>query len=344
MNIRQKNILLPGLLFTGLGIFAWLLLPSYTGVTPKIEEALQSVWAGLFLVIIFNALGFLTIQLSAWLNTQYVLNVRKKWKIAIVYAAVFMLFLSVNYGFLVMGKFLAGTAQPFIFPNGGVRILIVVWLVELAVLGLLLSNRAMEQTFRFQQQADALQKENNIARYAALQNQLNPHFLFNSLNTLVAEIEYDPKRAVSFTRNLSNVYRYVLQMQDKPLVTLGEELKFATDYLYLHEVRLGDCIHCHIDVPTEEHAYRLPPLTLQLLIENVIKHNSITVSHPIEISITAANSWLTVTNTLRPKKNAETAGIGLKNLSNRCRMILRREVEVQRTENFFTVKIPLFYE
>ena len=95
------------------------------------------------------------------------------------------------------------------------------------------------QTLRLRQRAAELQRENNTARYTALQQQLNPHFLFNSLNTLIAEIEYDPARAVSFTRRLSEVYRYVLQVQDRPLVTLGEELRFADAYLYLHPGAAG---------------------------------------------------------------------------------------------------------
>nr|WP_274957279.1 histidine kinase [Millionella massiliensis] len=97
----------------------------------------------------------------------------------------------------------------------------------------------MAQTLRLSQRAAELQAENNAARYAALQSQLNPHFLFNNLNALIAEIEYDPARAVSFTCNLSEVYRYVLQAQSRPLVSLGEELRFAEAYLYLHVVRLA---------------------------------------------------------------------------------------------------------
>lgn len=342
-NNRKKNILIPGLLFSGMGFFAWMLLTGYTDLSFRAETTLSSVWAKLFLILLFNVLGFLTLQISAWLNEQYVLNARKKWKIAVAYAAVLIMFLLVNYGFLVAGKLLAGASQPFIFPNGGIRILVAVWLVELAVLGLLLSNRATEQTLKFQQQAASLQKENNAARYAALQSQLNPHFLFNSLNTLVAEIEYDPARAVSFTRNLSEVYRYVLQVQDRLLITLDEEVKFASAYLFLHEVRLGNCIVCRCDIPDNELEYRLPPLTLQLLIENIIKHNSISATRPMEIGITASDGWLTVTNTLRPKKSDKSTGIGLENLTNRCRMTSGRGIEVTHTENLFIVKVPLIH-
>ena len=254
------------------------------------------------------------------------------------------MFLAVDYGFLVTGKLLAGSQHPFTFPNGGVRMLVVVWLVEMAVLGLLLANRAMAQTLRLRQRAAELQRENNTARYTALQQQLNPHFLFNSLNTLIAEIEYDPARAVSFTRRLSDVYRYVLRVQRLPLVSLDEELCFADAYLYLHRVRLGDCLGCRMEIPDGMRECRLPPLTLQLLIENVIKHNAITSSHPLEIEIAVRDGWLTVSNPIRAKRGVESGGVGLQNLSNRCRMMLGSEIEVLRTEDRFTVKIPLSHE
>lgn len=344
MNTDRKNRWLSGVLFSGLGLFAWLLLTGYTELTPRTEAVLGTSWGAAFLVILFNVLGFLTLRISEWLNNQYLLHARRKWKIAAAYFAVLGMFFVVDYGFLVSGKLLAGSQHPFSFPNGGIRMLIVVWLVELAVLGLLLANRAMLQALHLKQQAVELQRENNTARYTALQQQLNPHFLFNSLNTLIAEIEYDPSQAVSFTRRLSEVYRYVLQVQDRPLVTLNDELRFAEAYLYLHQVRLGNCLNCQTQIPDDAREFRLPPLTLQLLIENVIKHNTITTSHPLQIEISASDDWLTVSNPICPKRNVISGGVGLKNLSNRCQIILNRKIEVYHTEKLFTVKIPLNHE
>lgn len=344
MRSDRKNRWLVGVLFSGLGIFAWLLLAGYTNLSPGVKTLLETQWCALFLVVLFNVLGFLTLRISSWLNVQYLLHARRKWKIVLAYAVVFGMFFLVNYGFLVSGKLLVGARNPFAFPHGGLRILIVVWLVELVVLGLLLANQAMAQALRLRQRAAELQRENDTARYTALQQQLNPHFLFNSLNTLIAEIEYDPARAVSFTRNLSNVYRYVLQVQNRPLVTLEEELRFASAYIYLHEVRLGEGLHCRIDVPDDVRECRLPPLTLQLLIENVIKHNALSVSRPLDIDIAVEEGWLTVSNLLRPKQIGHSEGVGLQNLSNRCRIMLGYEIEVCRTHERFTVKIPLHHE
>ena len=179
----------------------------------------------------------------------------------------------------------------------------------------------------------------------ALQNQLNPHFLFNSLNTLIAEIEYNPSNAVRFTKHLSSVYRYVLQSQDKTLVPLNEELDFMKSYLFLHEVRLGNCISCECLVPDDYSDAMLPPLTLQLLVENVIKHNSITSGKPMRIHINIENNYLIVSNPIQPKKsNDSSSGVGLNNLSNRCKLMLGEEIIVIKENNSFTVKVPLGYE
>lgn len=278
------------------------------------------------------------------MNRLYSNNLRWKWKFIAVYISVMLLFLLLNYGLLVTAKLIGRADNPFTFQIGGVRILLVVWLVELVILGLLLANRSIKNALRLQQKAAQLQKENNTARYTALQNQLNPHFLFNSLNTLIAEIEYNPANAVRFTRNLSDVYRYVLQSQDKTLITLGEELEFIHSYLFLHEVRLGNCITCNITIPTEAMEYQLPPLTLQLLVENVIKHNSINSNKPMEITIYITDHFLVVSNPIHIKKSDISSGVGLQNLSNRCKLMIGTDILINNENQIFTVKVPLIYE
>lgn len=343
MNAKL-NTLIYMVLFSGLGAFSYLLLINYTNINEDISEVLHSVGAVAFFIVAFNILGYSTIRLSSWINNQYSRYVAGRWKIAVVYAVVTVMLLLLNYGLLVAAKLLIGATHPFTFPNGGVRILIVVWLAELVILGLLIANKSIRNALELQKEAAKLQYENNTARYAALQNQLNPHFLFNSLNTLIAEIEYEPKGAIVFTKNLSNVYRYVLQCQDKPLVTLGEELEFVRAYLFLHEVRLGNCIKWNSAIPSDFIESQLPPLTLQLLVENVIKHNSITANKPMVINISIEDHNLVISNTINHKKSNEPSGIGLRNLSNRCRLILGRDIQVTNKENVFTVKVPLLYE
>lgn len=335
------NAILYGLLFSGLGAFSYLLLVNYTELSAHVADVLYSKGAFVFFIAAFNVLGYSTLRISSWMNSQYALNIRKRWKIVSIYAVVMLLFLLLNYSLLVVAKILVGMNDPLIFPNGGWRVLLLVWLVELVILGLLLANRSIQSTLKLQQEAAALQKENNTARYAALQSQLNPHFLFNSLNTLIAEIEYNPDNAVRFTKNLSSVYRYVLQSQDKTLVSLAEELEFLDSYLFLHKVRLGDCISCVCDIPADLAEAMLPPLTLQLLVENVIKHNTITSARPMKIDIFLEEGRLVVGNLVQPRKSKESSGVGLKNLSNRCKLMLGEEILVLHEKEMFIVKVPL---
>ena len=345
MDKQKKDLLFPEVLFSILGLLAWFILANYAGAPENIMKIFSSPWAGLFIVTFSNILGKLIIRISIWLSTQYVQNIGKKKKeTVLIYMIIILILLAVNYAILVIAKLLSDTPQPFTFPHGGIHVLIVAWFVEIVILGLLLTNRAMGQMLHYQQLAYRIQKENAIARYAVLQNQLNPHFLFNSFNTLVVEIECNPQRAVTFTHQLSDLYRYVLQVQKRNFVALEDELKFVSAYLYLHEVRLGNCIHCEIDISNEQKEYQLPPLTFQILLENIIKHNSISSSQPMEIMIAVADEWLAVSNTLCPRVSTESTGLGLKNLSNRCQMLRGHDIQIVRTKNLFTVKIPLLYE
>lgn len=341
MNFRLKESLLYTILFSGLGIFSFLLLVNHSQLSERVSDTVSSLGALIFCLIAFNLLGYCTLRISSWVDRQYALHIRNRWKILVVYTSVMLLFLLVNYSLLVSAKLLVGAAHPFTFLNGGGRILTLVWLVELVILGLLLANRSMKRTLHLQMQAAKLQKENDAAHYIALQNQLNPHFLFNSLNTLIAEIEYNPVNAARFTRKLSDVYRYVLQCQDKSLVPLSDELAFLQAYLFLHEVRLGCCITCRQELAPEYQECLLPPLTLQLLVENVIKHNSISMGKPMQINIYTEPGYLVISNPVRPKKSNIPSGVGLKNLSNRYKLMLGKDIVIDSNPEIFTVKVPL---
>ena len=345
MNVKF-NTLFYTALFSGLGVFSFLLLINYAAFPDKVADILHSVGTLAFFVLAFNVLGYATMRLSTWVDNQYALNLHRRWKLISVYVVVMGMFFLLNYSLLVTAKLLAGASHPFMFPNGGWRILITVWLVELVILGLLLANRSIRNALKLQQEAAALQKENNTARYTALQNQLNPHFLFNSLNTLISEIRYNPANAELFTQHLSDVYRYTLQCQNQRLTTLREELDFLNSYVFLHRVRLGDCIYIDNRIPESCLEYQLPPLTIQLLAENVIKHNVIHMGKPMTIKLIymEKEKELVVRNRIQAKKSATAFGTGLKNLSVRYKLLCGRDIVIENDSQEFTVKIPLLYE
>lgn len=346
MYTRLNTTLLYSALFSGLGVFSFLLLANHSDLAPKVTDALQSVGAFLFFIAAFNILGHVTIQLTSWVDNQYARTLPHRWKFILIYLLVALLFFLVNYGLLVTAKLIVGATHPFTFPNGGIRLLISVWLIELVILGLLLANRSMQHTLKLQRKATALQEENNIARYTALQNQLNPHFLFNSLNTLISEIRYNPQNAELFTQHLSDVYRYTLQCQQQRLASLRDELEFLDSYIFLHQVRLGDCIHIDNRVPATLNERKIPPLTLQLLAENVIKHNTIHTNKPmtIELFCSEEEDRLIMRNPVRPKKCVAPSGHGLKNLSARYRLLCHRDILIESTPAYFTIQIPLLNE
>lgn len=340
MDNKKLNILTYAAIFSLLGVIAYVFLAYSVDIPVDIRRIISYVWGYVFFIAAFNLIGFSIMKFSNWIG----IYMMQRWKMVLLYSCVALFLLLINYGLLVFAKIVVGITEPYIFPNGGQRILILLWLVDLIILGLLIANHWVVHSMNIQREASRLRDENNKARYMALQNQMNPHFLFNSLNTLIAEIEFDPANAVLFTRNLSDAYRYVLQCQDKSLVTLREELEFMQSYIFLHKVRLGDYISIDCQVTDDYLEARLPPLTLQLLAENVIKHNSITISKPVKITILVCDGMLVVNNSVNLKKSVDSTGTGLQNLSNRCLLMIGRKLIVIKEEKIFTVKVPMLYD
>ena len=196
--------------------------------------------------------------------------------------------------------------------------------------------------------AERLEKESAVARLDSLRRQVDPHFLFNSLNALTSLVEEnDPTRAVRFIRQLSQVYRYVLDSQSQELVPLAEELRFAESYLFLQKTRLDEALQPAFDLPApaETARFLLPPLALQLLLENAIKHNAALQASPlrVHVSLDAAARTLTVRNTRRPRRLApgEASGLGLKNLVARYSFLTDKPVAIRESADEFSVTLPL---
>jgi LytS/YehU family sensor histidine kinase len=169
---------------------------------------------------------------------------------------------------------------------------------------------------------------------------VSPHFLFNSLNALTNLVYEDQEKAVKFIKQLSEVYRYVLDTRDKEVVSLTEELKFLESYLFLQRIRFGNKLRVTIDLSGDP---MLAPLALQMLIENAIKHNIISEADPLNIRIFSEDGYLTVENNLQKKSvlGERSSGVGLDNIRKRYEFLTDREVKVLETPVSFVVKLPL---
>lgn len=177
--------------------------------------------------------------------------------------------------------------------------------------------------------------------YNALQDQLNPHFLFNNLSVLKSMIKYDPDGALKFTQNFTDVYRYVLQSTENLTVSFEKELEFITAFLELHKERLGEGMHYTLDIDKHLYAKQIPPLALQLLVENAIKHNVSSKEKPLEIRIYSEGEDIVVVNNVQPKESTYSTKAGLKNLEKRFAYVSKKRVEIKDDGVEFSVKFPL---
>jgi len=188
-----------------------------------------------------------------------------------------------------------------------------------------------------------LQKENLQSQFDMLKNQVNPHFLFNSLNVLISLIKLDADLAEKFTEQLSKVYRYVLENKEKDLVTIETELDFLQSYIFLLKIRFNEKLQVKIDIANKYKEWKIIPLALQLLIENAIKHNTFSRKNPLEIKVFSDNNnLLNVRNNLQVRDtDYPSTGIGLKNITNRYELISDNKPVFERSEEEFIAKIPL---
>jgi LytS/YehU family sensor histidine kinase len=209
----------------------------------------------------------------------------------------------------------------------------------------------LELLYYFQQwtkavnEAAELKKRNVMSQLQLLKDQISPHFLFNSLNSLSSLIRRDPDDAVQFVHRLSGVYRYLLQTNEKDFSELQEELKFLQSYLHLLTTRFGKALQYTIKIDNDYQSFLILPLSLQLLVENAVKHNVVAAYSPLHIWIGNERDYLVVKNNLQKKKSkAVSHGVGLTNILSKYKLFTDRKVEIIETEDYFTVKLPLVKE
>ena len=183
------------------------------------------------------------------------------------------------------------------------------------------------------------------AKFESLKNQLDPHFLFNSLNVLTSLISENPQQAERFTTKLSKVYRYVLEQRNKDLVPIEEELKFAKTYMELLGMRFEEAVQFNIPDNISNNELKIVPLSLQLLLENAVKHNVVSTSKPLTINIYEEGSYLIITNNVNPKEAiGKSTKVGLQNIADRYGLITDKGVKIENNNKTFKVSLPLLYK
>lgn len=189
--------------------------------------------------------------------------------------------------------------------------------------------------------AERYAKESMAATYENLKSQVNPHFLFNSLNALTNLVYEDQDKAANFIKQLSEVYRYVLDTRDREVVPLEEEVKFLNSYIYLQQIRFGDKLS--IELSLNGLNTMVAPLALQMLIENAVKHNEVSEENPLHVKIYQETGFIVVENNLQKKSRLgeSSSGLGLENISKRYEFLSEKKVKIEQTNNKFLVKLPV---
>mgnify|MGYP002139780965 CR=1 FL=1 len=190
----------------------------------------------------------------------------------------------------------------------------------------------------------AIQKEKIESQYEILKSQVNPHFLFNSFNTLITVIEDDKKVAVEYVNKLSDFFRNLLAYKDKDLISIHEELELVANYIFLQQKRYGTNFKVVIDLPSLlQEQYLIPPLGIQILLENCLKHNAVSRETPLLVEVYQEDyKFLIVKNNINAKMIKDpSTGIGLQNLKNRYRLLNDSVIEVTAENGLFIVKLPL---
>lgn len=254
-------------------------------------------------------------------------------------------------------RFFIGVVSTFAFTLASIYLLSAIWkaifdvnisygvlysVIITVIISLFLHGRAF--LLNWQQSkidAERLQRENIAGKYEALKNQVNPHFLFNSLNALSNLVYEDQDKAVKFIKQLSEVYRYVLDTRDQEIVTLDQEIRFLESYIYLQQIRFENRLN--VDMKISDRSVYVTPLALQMLIENAIKHNVVSADDPLKIRVYQENGHVVVENNLQRKEilGEPSAGVGLENIVKRYELLTDKKVEVVNGPEKFIVKLPL---
>lgn len=331
------------LLYIGL-ILTLILIPTVVGLIFNGSEIFSS-WRSYFKSIYWGVSYGFAFWLGNW--AIGVVSGRKlNWKKNPHRANIISLLLFIFYGMF------ASTAVPYIILkykyhyegshliNNVFNNAFFAFSIDMIAISIYYSRYLVHYWKKYIEKGEELKKETLVAKYEALKSQVNPHFLFNSLNTLTGVVEHDQKKAVVFIKKLSDIYRYVLEQKDKELTNIQDELGFVENYIFLAKLRHGEGLNYKTTISSFDKM--VLPLGLQILVENCIQHNIIEDDRPLNVEIYENDDYLVVKNNVQKKSSLrDNNGIGLDNLKKRYAYLSNLEVIVSETNDEFIVKIPL---
>ena len=329
---------------TLLALFLIFIFHYFTSSEPStyrgVKAFLMPLWVIFLVNFLFHGLLWLDRRLDGTIPWYFYPRKRLITEVAIVFPSI-LLIIGLNYFFL---HSISDRHVKMISHQRFLYAYIILMIVFGVALSIVIANNFLRNWRKSLLEMEQLKREKMKSDFQALQNQLNPHFLFNNFNMLLSEIRCDPDNAVRITERLSDVYRYVLESKNLETVSLEEEAEFVKAIIFLHNVRFGDNLVVDHQLPIDVMDYWLPPLTLQILIENALKHNVVSAAHPLHIRIKVEDDYLVVVNNIQPRKSTYSTGLGLKNIKMRYSFLTDRKVTVEVHDNQFKVKVPLLKE
>ncbi|RRB03948.1 sensor histidine kinase [Larkinella rosea] len=361
LTYRQKWQLATWLLLLYSPLLLYINLPEPVRNPAKLLEILPiiSVVTLIVLVLYFiwiTATDWIQNQLFRWFGADFlldfnwlalVLTLLISLGLALLYAHVFQWILSAVFALIFQIDYGSQRQSSQLTPEITTYLdrvnLVFNVVVMLSAFYLTILSRSFQQLKDVQLRAERSEKEAALSQVEALKNQLSPHFLFNSLSILASMVHEDAELSEQYIKQLSNVYRYILEQRDQELVGLHTEIEFLQSYTFLLQIRFENKLDVRIELsPAQQNQYRIAPLSLQLLIENAVKHNRMSIQEPLRIRVYCEQDVLVVENPLLPRDQPETStGVGLQNIVNRYALLTPRPVGYGPRDESFVVKIPL---
>jgi two-component system, LytTR family, sensor kinase len=342
VRTRQKTILKTLFTYTWISVLVGA-VSMFLQTDPQQIEFVDHLINAIYSILIGFSL-FANSWLFNWVEVKYVSWIERPFKSLIIIGSIHIIYstlaiYSVNYLWFTI----AFNIEWHQFLEEAGRTIILGEYIALFLITTIFYARSFFFDWRSKAiETEKLKSEAIALQYQVMQNQVNPHFLFNSLNVLSSLIDIDSSQAKQFTRELSLFYRDLLSLKDKDLISIQQELEFVKRYVYLQTIRFGG--HFQVQFYIDDNLKGdVIPMSIQMLVENAVKHNEISQSNPLEVLVgTTTDREIFVENNLQPKSQVDHShNIGLKNLTERYKYLTGRKIEVENNGTFFRVKLPL---